>query len=92
MRIKVKAFAIFREILGGESEVELMDGSTVKDLLEFLSEQHADLRNVVFDVSGYASENVFLMRNRTRLDRRKDLLLVLHEGDEMAIFSPMAGG
>jgi sulfur-carrier protein len=90
--VRVKAFASFREVLGGEIEMELRDGSTVKDLLEALNVENKEFRNVAFEASGNLKDYVFLMRNRALIDHREDLNIVLQEGDELAIFPPVAGG
>ena len=92
MIVRVKAFASFREVLGGEIEIELRDGSTVKDLLEALNAKNKDFGDVAFETSGNLRDHVFLMRNRARIDHRDDLNIVLQEGDELAIFPPVAGG
>jgi molybdopterin synthase sulfur carrier subunit len=90
--VRVKAFASFREVLGGEIEMELSDGSTVKDLLEALNAENKDFSKLAFEASGTLKDYVFLMRNRARIDHRDDLNIVLQEGDELAIFPPVAGG
>jgi len=90
--VRVKAFASFREVLGGEIEMELRAGSTVKDLLEALNAENKHFGNVAFEASGNLKDYVFLMINRTRIDHREDLNIVLQEGDELAIFPPVAGG
>ena len=92
MIVRVRAFASFREVLGGEMEMELRDGSTVKDLLEALNAKNEDFGDVAFEASGNLRDHVFLMRNRARIDHREDLNIVLQEGDELAIFPPVAGG
>jgi molybdopterin synthase sulfur carrier subunit len=52
MKIKVRAFASFREILGKEIEMELKEGSTVRDLLEALASSSPKLKEAAFDDSG----------------------------------------
>lgn len=92
MIVRVKAFASYREVLGGEIEMELRVGSTVKDLLDALNAENKDFSDVAFEASGNLRNYVFLMRNRARIDHREDLNIVLQEGDELAIFPPVAGG
>ncbi len=92
MIVKVKAFAGFREVLGGEIEMALRDGSTVRDLLEALNRENKNFSNIAFEASGNLRDYVFLMRNRARIDHREDLNIVLQDGDELAIFPPVSGG
>ena len=91
MRIKVLAFASFKEILGKETLLDLDEGSTVKDLLERLALGNRKLREAAFDESGNLKDYVLLMVNRKRIDH-SDLNFSLKDGDEAAIFPPVAGG
>jgi len=95
MKIKVRAFASFREILGKEIEMELKEGSTVRDLLEALASSSPKLKEAAFDDSGNLLDYVLLMINRKRIDPSDPeayLKTELKDGDEVAIFPPVAGG
>ncbi|MCX6678101.1 MAG: MoaD/ThiS family protein [Methanothrix sp.] len=92
MRIMVLAFAGFREILGKERELRLLEGATVKELLEELALANPRFKEAAFDESGELRDYVLLMVNRKRIDPLQDLSRTLQEGDELAIFPPLAGG
>ncbi|MDM7911592.1 MAG: MoaD/ThiS family protein [Methanotrichaceae archaeon] len=92
MKIMVRAFASFREILGKEIEMDLKEGSTVRDLLETLASSSPKLKKAAFDDSGNLLEYVLLMTNRKRIDPSDLDGAVLKDGDEVAIFPPVAGG
>ncbi len=92
MKVKVRAFASFREILGREREIELKDGSTVADLLGNLATASQRFKEAAFDDSGQLKDYVLLMKNRKRIDSQQDLKSELTEGDEVAVFPPVAGG
>lgn len=92
MKIKVRAFASFREILGKEIEIELKEGSTVRDLLETLASSSPKLSEAAFNDSGDLLDYVLLMINRKRIDPLDLEGAVLKDGDEVAIFPPVAGG
>lgn len=92
MIVNVKTFAIFRDILGKELNVELKEGSTVRDLLDFLITTQPRLKPAVFDESGNVREYVILMKNRKNIDSLNGLDEKLREGDEVAILPPVAGG
>jgi len=92
MRIKVLAFAGFREILGRECMVELKEDASVRGLLDELASGSPRFREAAFEPSGLLRDYVLLMVNRKRIDPEKDLFQSLSDGDELAIFPPLAGG
>jgi molybdopterin synthase sulfur carrier subunit len=92
MRIMVLAFASFREILGKERVLLLKESATVKDLLEELAVARPAFKDAAFDDTGALRDYVLLMVNRKRIDPTQDLSRLLQEGDELAIFPPLAGG
>jgi molybdopterin synthase sulfur carrier subunit len=91
MKIKVKAFANFREILGRERDVEVKDGSTISDLLDELCRTNQKLRSAAFDEPGQIKDYVIIMKNKKNIDSQDGLGTKLSEGDEVAIFPPVAG-
>jgi molybdopterin synthase sulfur carrier subunit len=92
MIVHIKAFANFRDILGKELQVEIDDGSTVKDLLDRLCSSHPRLKTALFEESGRVREYVILMKNRKDIDSFDGLETTLSDGDEVAILPPVAGG
>jgi molybdopterin synthase sulfur carrier subunit len=92
MIVHIRAFANFRDIFGKDLQVELEDGSTVKELLDSLCTSHQRMKSVIFDESGKVREYVILMKNRRDVDSLEGLKTRLSEGDEVAILPPVAGG
>ena len=92
MLVKVRAFASFREILGRERELDAEKGSTIADLLHELVSSSKGFKESAFDDSGRLQDYVLLMLNKKRIDPLRDLSMEMHEGDELAIFPPVAGG
>ena len=92
MLVKVRAFAGFREILGKERELDAKEGSTIADLLNELASSNPGFKESAFDNSGRLQDYVLLMVNKKRIDPLQDLSMEMHEGDELAIFPPVAGG
>ncbi|MCX8206918.1 MAG: MoaD/ThiS family protein [Methanothrix sp.] len=92
MRIKIRAFASFREILGREMLVEIESGSRVSDLINHLCKIKPDLRRALFSDTGELRDYFIIMLNRRRLDLPKDLEAAISDNDEVAIFPPVAGG
>ena len=92
MLVKVRAFASIREFLGRERELELKAGSTLGDLLDILASTNRRFKEAAFEESGQLRDWVMLMINRKMIDPFQALETELHEGDEIAIFPPVAGG
>ena len=92
MLVKVRAFAGFREILGKERELDAKEGSTIADLLNELASCSPRFKESAFDNSGVLRDYVLLMWNKKRIDPCQDLSQEVCEGDELAIFPPVAGG
>ncbi|GAB6266765.1 MAG: molybdopterin converting factor subunit 1 [Methanothrix sp.] len=92
MLVKVRAFAQFREILGKEMDMNIPEGSTVLSLLRSIGASSPAFREQAFAGSGGPNDYILLMINRKRIDPLNDLSILLNEGDELAIFPPVAGG
>lgn len=92
MRVKVRGFASFREVMGREVLIELSDGSTMRDLLEALCSNHDGLREALFRPQGELREEVTLLRKGHGTDPSESMEIVLEDGDEVAILPPFSGG
>ncbi|HQD25928.1 MULTISPECIES: ubiquitin-like small modifier protein 1 [Methanoculleus] len=92
MQIRVRTFARFREILGGDLAIDLPDGATMAAVLAALRGRAGEEGDAVFDESGGLREYVILMHNGKRVRRTEAATLALADGDEVALFPPVAGG
>jgi sulfur-carrier protein len=92
MIVHIKAFANFRDILGRDLEMDIDNGSTIKELLDRLCASHQRMKSALFDESGKVREYVILMKNRKDVESLEGLKTTLSEGDEVAILPPIAGG
>lgn len=79
LRIKVKAFGITKDILGGKENVVEMDGVTVGDLRQFLHTRHPQLKGL---------RSLFIAVNHSYADDQQ----MLTEEDEIALIPPVSGG
>jgi len=92
MIIRLKAFARFKDLLDGEMEVDLPEGSTVFDLMKKLASRSIDLDNQIFDSSGKVREDVNVMVNGRHSESLNGPDTTLAAGDEVALFPVVMGG
>jgi MoaE-MoaD fusion protein len=81
VRIQILYFAVLRERLGREQEaIEVPDAACVSDALAVLSARHPTVASL-------------LPRVQTAVNRAfADATALLHDGDELALIPPVAGG
>jgi molybdopterin synthase sulfur carrier subunit len=91
MKIRLKAFARFREVMGAEQVREVPEGTTLLGLLVQAVDRSDKVRDALFQGDDL-KEYVVLMRNRKRVMRADADREVLADGDEVAVFPPVAGG
>ncbi|MHA1615909.1 MAG: ubiquitin-like small modifier protein 1 [Candidatus Njordarchaeales archaeon] len=94
MKIKIKLFALFRE-LAGRKEVELDfndDSVTVRDVIKALGDRvNKELAELIMEKYQQLSSLLILVNGRN-IRLLKGLETTLKDGDEVAIFPPGAGG
>jgi molybdopterin synthase sulfur carrier subunit len=92
MKVKIKAFASLKDILGAELDIELNETTTMKDLLETLCIDHPMLDAALFDTQRRLREEVTVFVKGRDFDPFKLKWFALEEGDEVALFPPFSGG
>lgn len=92
MMIRLKAFARYRDLLGGMVEAELPEGSTVFELLKKLASRSTDLQDQIFDASGKIKDDVNVMVNGRHFESLEGSETILADGDEVALFPAVVGG
>ena len=92
MRVRVRAFAKFREIAGEEACLDLNEGSTLRDLLKVITSSHPELEGDLFRSVGTVGEGITILRNRKGVDLSYLSKTILEEGDEVALLPPFSGG
>jgi len=92
MKVKVRFFAQFGELLGSETVVEPASGSILTNLINEIASKNKEGYDAIFDEKGTFREFVILMRNGKRIDISDAMTTKVSDGDEIAVFPPVAGG
>jgi len=92
MTVKLKAFARFRDLLGGNLELDIESGAEVSDLLAHLLSRSEDLQDLIFEDSGELKDDVNILINGRHIESLEGLETELKEGDEVALFPAVVGG
>ena len=92
MKVKVRFFARFRELLGTDIIAEPAAGTTFASLVSDIAKKKKEGYNAIFDEHGTFREFVILMRNGKRVEIADAESVIVADGDEIAVFPPVAGG
>jgi molybdopterin synthase sulfur carrier subunit len=92
MTAKVRFFARFRELLGTDIIVEPRTGTTLAGFVSEIARKNKDGYDAIFDEDGTFREFVIVMRNGKRVETADAATVLVADGDEIAVFPPVAGG
>jgi molybdopterin synthase sulfur carrier subunit len=92
MTVKIRFFARFRELLGTDIRVEAAAGTTFTSLITIITKKNPEGYNALFDEKGIFREFVILMKNGKRIEIADATKIMVADGDEIAVFPPVAGG
>jgi sulfur-carrier protein len=92
MKIRIRAFAQVKDILGTDSFLEYPDRTSVRELLDSLRQRAGESEDKLFSRDGNLHSHLVLMINGIRIYKEDIESLTLSEGDEIALFPPVSGG
>ena len=94
MNIKVQYYALIRELVQKEEEgVELVEGSSLRDLLEQLIKEYgADFMDLFFERDGNVAHRILMFVDGAEVDLAKDGNQRLKNGSKVQFFQPVGGG
>jgi molybdopterin synthase sulfur carrier subunit len=92
MKITLKAFAFFRDILDKISQLEISPDEDIQALLDRLCKQHSQLRGMLFDNDGQIKQLVIILKNGRNIVYLQGLATKIEDGDIISLFPPVAGG
>lgn len=91
MTVRVRFFAQFRERYGGDHRVDPPAGATVADVVRSVAGT-GGAEDAAIGPDGALRDYVILMRNGRRIEHDEAEATRVEDGDELAVFPPVAGG
>ncbi len=92
MKVHVKAFATFREVMDGQFDLEFPEGATIRILLDELMGRYGGLEELMFAAPETLRDFVNILKNGRNVHFLAGLDTPLDDGDIIALFPPVAGG
>jgi molybdopterin synthase sulfur carrier subunit len=92
MTVKIRFFAQFRELLGTDIMTDVVEGTMFTSLISTIVKENPEGYAAIFDEKGAFREFVILMKNGKRIDIADAVKTPVEDGDEIAVFPPVAGG
>jgi molybdopterin synthase sulfur carrier subunit len=92
MKVHVKAFATFREVMDNQIDMEFTEGATLRTLLTDLTRRYEGLSELMFATPDTLRDFVNILKNGRNVHFLSGLDTPLDNGDVIALFPPVAGG
>jgi molybdopterin synthase sulfur carrier subunit len=92
MSVRVRFFAQFRELLGNDVILAVQPGTSFSMLVKDIAGKSREGYEAIFNAEGSFHEFVILMQNGKRIEVADAEKTMVGDGDEIAVFPPVAGG
>jgi len=92
MKISVRFFSEYGELLGNEVMVDAKEGLVLSDLIANVSEKNKEGYDAIFDGKGNIREFVVLVKNGRQITMTEAEKTPVAEGDDIVVLPPISGG
>jgi sulfur-carrier protein len=92
MSVKIRFFARFRELLGTNIMTDVEAGTMFTSLIITIAKKNPEGYAAIFDENSAFHDFVILMKNGKRIEIADAAKTPVVDGDEIAVFPPVAGG
>lgn len=92
MKVMIRTFGHLKQKFGESREIEVDSGGTPGNILRSILFPDRDGYSAIFDDQGTLRTHIVLMVNRKRISPADIEQIALHDGDELAVLPPVAGG
>lgn len=92
MKVRIRFFARFRELLGTDITAEPEAEVSLLRLVQDVAGKNKEGFDAIFDEKGGFRGFVILMKNGRRVETVVAAETPVEDGDEIAVFPPVAGG
>jgi sulfur-carrier protein len=92
MKVRIRFFARFRELLGTDIIAEPAEGTPLIQIVRDVAGKNKEGFDAIFDGNGDFRSHVILMKNGRRIETAAAAETLVGDGDDIAVFPPVAGG
>ena len=92
MKVNVKLFQPFSQIVGKSEIIVPLDHGNLETLLNSLSTGFPSMKEQIFDKQGKVRDHLNIFINQVPVTSDKEKTAVLRDGDEVMLMMAVAGG
>jgi len=92
MKVTVKSFATFRDVMDSMTTADLPEGSTVRELIDLLDRRFPGIKKEIITPKGNVADYTNILVNGRNIAFLEGLNTIVSENDTVSLFPPAGGG